>query len=115
MRFNGRSLAVVAAGIVALGAPGCGGGGGDEEPAAQAAQQQGGEGQERFASTCGGCHTLGAAGTRGTVGPNLDELEPDRARVLDAIRTGPGQMPANLISGAEAEAVADFVAMSAGG
>jgi mono/diheme cytochrome c family protein len=26
-----------------------------------------------FASTCGGCHTLNAAGTSGTVGPNLDQ------------------------------------------
>jgi mono/diheme cytochrome c family protein len=29
---------------------------------------------EFFATNCGGCHTLGAAGTTGTVGPNLDQV-----------------------------------------
>jgi mono/diheme cytochrome c family protein len=29
---------------------------------------------EFFATNCGGCHTLGAAGTTGTVGPDLDEV-----------------------------------------
>ncbi len=29
---------------------------------------------EFFATNCGGCHVLGAAGTTGTVGPNLDEM-----------------------------------------
>jgi mono/diheme cytochrome c family protein len=31
---------------------------------------------EFFATNCGGCHTLGAAGTTGTVGPNLDQSLP---------------------------------------
>lgn len=31
---------------------------------------------EFFATNCGGCHTLGAAGTTGTIGPNLDEVLP---------------------------------------
>ncbi len=30
------------------------------------------EGKEQFLDKCGGCHTLGAAGTNGTIGPNLD-------------------------------------------
>jgi mono/diheme cytochrome c family protein len=30
------------------------------------------EGKELFLEKCGGCHTLAAAGTNGTVGPNLD-------------------------------------------
>ncbi len=29
---------------------------------------------EFFSTNCGGCHTLGAAGTTGTVGPNLDDV-----------------------------------------
>ena len=29
---------------------------------------------EFFAANCGGCHTLGVAGTTGTIGPNLDEI-----------------------------------------
>lgn len=31
---------------------------------------------EFFATNCGGCHTLSAAGTTGTVGPNLDDVLP---------------------------------------
>jgi mono/diheme cytochrome c family protein len=34
------------------------------------------EDSELFAQLCGGCHTLEAAGTSGTTGPNLDEALP---------------------------------------
>lgn len=70
-----------------------------------------------FSTTCGGCHTLAAAGTTATVGPNLDELQPTVEQVLAAIENGgagTGQMPAGLLSGAEAESVAAFVAGAAG-
>lgn len=30
---------------------------------------------EFFATNCGGCHTLEAAGTTGAIGPNLDEIQ----------------------------------------
>src|SRR5690606_26090379 len=42
---------------------------------------------------CAVCHTLEAAGATGTIGPSLDELKPDKARVLEAVRTGIGVMP----------------------
>ncbi len=80
----------------------------------QAAQPPVGPGKDLFASTCGGCHTLAAAGTTGTVGPNLDDLKPDQATVQAAIQNGPGAMPANLLTGAQAQQVAAFVAASAG-
>jgi cytochrome c553 len=70
-----------------------------------------------FASTCGSCHTLAAADTDATVGPNLDDLQPDSAMVMAAIENGgagSGVMPAGLLSGEEAQAVADYVAKSAG-
>jgi heme/copper-type cytochrome/quinol oxidase subunit 1 len=70
-----------------------------------------------FSSTCGSCHTLSAAGTSGAIGPNLDDLRPDTAQVVEAIKrggAGGGGMPANLITGADAEAVANFVARNAG-
>jgi mono/diheme cytochrome c family protein len=80
----------------------------------QAAQPPAAKGKDLFASTCGACHTLAAAGTTGTVGPNLDDLMPDQATVSAAIQGGPGVMPANLLSGAQAQQVAAFVAASAG-
>ncbi len=72
-------------------------------------------GQERFVTTCGGCHVLADAGTNGQVGPNLDELAPDVDTVLTAIEVGPGQMPENLLEGEEAREVAEYVAASTGG
>lgn len=34
---------------------------------------------EFFATNCGGCHILGAAGTTGNVGPNLDQVLPGQS------------------------------------
>ena len=116
---------------LALAAAGCGGD--DEDDAGTTAEQApaqtestdtGGTGGARedasagrdlFAGTCGGCHTLEAAQTQGTTGPNLDELKPDAERVRTAIREGPGIMPENLFEGSEADQVAAFVAENAGG
>jgi cbb3-type cytochrome c oxidase subunit III len=94
-------------------------------------------GRKLFVAKCGGCHTLAAAGTSGTVGPNLDDsFAQARADgfkessiediVLDQIRI-PGQyatgnasdelqanMPANLVTGKDAKDVAAFVAANAG-
>lgn len=61
---------------------------------------------------CAICHTLEAAGAAGQVGPSLDELKPDRARVLDTVRTGIGPMPPyeGKLTDEQIRAVADFVA-----
>jgi len=106
---RGTLVVVAAAALVA----GCGGGddGGGSEPAG-GGQAAGGE--ELFVERCGSCHTLSAAGTDGSVGPNLDDLRPDAARVQEAIRTAPGVMPDGLAEGAEAQAIADYVAGAAG-
>jgi mono/diheme cytochrome c family protein len=92
--------------VLAFAFAGCGGGstggGGAKTP------------EETFAGTCGSCHTLAAAGTSGTFGPNLDELKPDIARVQAAIEAGPGGMPAGLLEGDKAEQIAAYVANSAG-
>jgi mono/diheme cytochrome c family protein len=63
-----------------------------------------------FASTCGGCHMLADAKTMGAVGPNLDNLNDDAARVLMQIKNGQGAMPAGLLMGADAQKVANYVA-----
>jgi mono/diheme cytochrome c family protein len=90
--------------LVAL--AGCGGGGSDTS---------GKTPKDTFAGTCGSCHTLSDAGTKGTFGPNLDDLAPDKARVLNAIKTGPGGMPSGLLDAAQADAVAGYVSSVSGG
>ena len=65
---------------------------------------------------CHLCHTLKAAGAEGTLGPSLDELKPDLAKALQAVRNGSGVMPAfrDKLTPAQIEAVSRFVAESAG-
>lgn len=56
------------------------------------------EGKKLFTQTaapaCSVCHTLKHAGAAGEIGPSLNELKPDAARVEKALRNGIGQMPA---------------------
>ena len=42
---------------------------------------------------CGSCHVLAAAGTSGTVGPNLDETQPSAENTYEQILNGGGGMP----------------------
>ena len=42
---------------------------------------------------CAICHTLADAGTKGKVGPVLDQIKPSEERVLNALRNGKGGMP----------------------
>jgi cbb3-type cytochrome c oxidase subunit III len=103
----------------ALLAAGCGTGG---KAVAHADTQNG---QKLFTTSCGGCHTLAAAGTSGTIGPNLDDaFGPSRAQgfkqstiqnvVLLQIREASKPMPDNLVKGQNAEDVAAYVATVAG-
>lgn len=82
-------------------------------------------GQKLFQAQCGGCHTLAAAGTQGTVGPNLDDaFRADKQQdfkestiqnvVLVQIRQPSPPMPANLVKGQDAQDVAAYVAAVAG-
>jgi cytochrome c553 len=101
-------------------------GGGNQAPSESSAQTGGGggggasasaEGKQIFTQSCGTCHTLADAGTSGTIGPVLDELKPNKARVLNAIKNGgagSGAMPANIVTGQEATAVAEYVSSVAG-
>jgi mono/diheme cytochrome c family protein len=83
---------------------------------AQAQQQGGGaassDPKALFASNCGGCHTLAAAGTTGTVGPNLDQLNIPVARIEEQIRKGGGGMPPfeGKLTDAQITALAKWVA-----
>ena len=75
-------------------------------------------GRELFALNCSMCHTLAASNAVGVVGPNLDQLRPPEELTLDAIENGRargvGQMPADLLSGPDAQDVASYVAAVAG-
>jgi cytochrome c6 len=75
------------------------------------------QGKELFIANCKSCHTLAAVQAHGVTGPNLDELAPDRQRVLNAIKrggTGDGRMPAGLLQDEDAQAAAAYVASVAG-
>jgi len=72
--------------------------------------------------TCGGCHTLARAGSKGTTGPNLDDAFADARSVgmtdntikgvvrdqISHVRRG-SVMPNNLLKGADAIDVAAYV------
>jgi cbb3-type cytochrome c oxidase subunit III len=111
--------AVLLLGVTALLA-GCGTGG-----KATSGDQQNGQKLFTGKGQCGGCHTLAAAGTSGTVGPNLDDaFRADRQQgfkqstiqnvVLDQIREPSAPMPKNLVTGQDAQDVAAYVAAVAG-
>jgi cytochrome c6 len=71
------------------------------------------DGRKLFTSvtpSCALCHTLKDAGAAGQIGPSLDELKPDRDRVLKALKNGIGQMPAfRHLSEAEMQALAVYL------
>ncbi|MGH3010014.1 MAG: c-type cytochrome [Gaiellaceae bacterium] len=137
-RVGGVGLAAIAG--ATLLASGCGYGGVVSASAHPDVQN----GQKLFSATCGSCHTLQAAGTSGTIGPNLDNaFAADRTQgypdstvenvVLDQIRLGSGPiatytthehgvkgltpqtpMPSNLLTGQDAIDVAAYVGSVAG-
>lgn len=83
-------------------------------------------GKDLFVQKCGSCHGLKAAGTSGNVGPNLDysfgaAVKSGESRktvkgvVLKQIQFPMGsEMPANLVKGKDADAVAEYVSQVAG-
>jgi mono/diheme cytochrome c family protein len=66
---------------------------------------------------CGGCHTLAAAHSTGTVGPNLDELKPDYRAVTAQVTNGGAAMPSfkQTLSTQQIADVAAYVVKSTGG
>ena len=132
-----RTLLAIVLAAVALGLTACGGEDDDAAtpPAATAPTEEvtttagedddGGEdgegdaeaGASVFASAgCGGCHTLDAAGSSGTVGPNLDDADPDFDRVVEMVTNGSGQMPSfeDQLTEKQIRDVAAYVSESAG-
>jgi mono/diheme cytochrome c family protein len=84
-------------------------------PAPSTGQGDPAAGKTVFAKAgCGACHTLKAAGSSGTVGPNLDQLKPPFDRVVHQVEVGGGPMPAfkGVLSPKEIRDVAAFVVAS---
>lgn len=118
-----RLALVLVLGALALVAAGCGG---DDEPDSAAPPttttddggSEGGDaanGEQVFASAgCGGCHTFAAAGSTGSVGPNLDDAAPSFDKVVSQVTSGGGAMPSfeDELSEQEIRDVAAFVSGS---
>ncbi|TML06048.1 MAG: c-type cytochrome [Actinobacteria bacterium] len=130
-----RPLFAAAGGVaLAIALAGCGTGGISKG----AADQEHGKKLFLGKGQCAGCHTLAAAGSTGTIGPNLDDAfaqaradgykESAIRNIVHEQIKYPGQyevaqnnpsflsanMPANLVRGQDAEDVAAFVAANAG-
>jgi cytochrome c551 len=119
-----RPIAILCVAAAAAIAAGCGGE--IEVPEDQTTAHRG---AELFNQRCSGCHTFEAANAYGskpegelqggerTNGPNFDQRKESRDDVLFAIRNGGFSgsiMPANVVVGEDAEAVADFVSKYSG-
>lgn len=98
---------------------GCGGNSGDSIDTKSAVINEGGQ---LFAERCSGCHTLSAVGAEGSAtkvnsqerpdGPNFNVRKECYADVIYAIENGGFSgaiMPANIVVGPEAKAVAAFL------
>jgi len=74
-------------------------------------------GKPIFLANCGSCHTLAAAHTTGTIGPNLDQLKPDYQAVTAQVTNGGTVMPAfkSKLSSQQIADVAAYVVDSTGG
>ena len=64
---------------------------------------------------CAACHTLADAKSYGEMGPNLNQIKPDIARVINTVTNGTGVMPPyeGVLSTQEIKAVAHYVSISA--
>jgi cbb3-type cytochrome c oxidase subunit III len=78
--------------------------------------QAGNDGKSIFSANCASCHTLKAAGSSGTIGPNLDQLKPSFPIAQHQVEVGGGVMPAfkGKLTQKQIDAVAKFVADNAG-
>jgi mono/diheme cytochrome c family protein len=106
-----RSAALLT--LVVLALSGCGGS--KEDSSSPSSSTSSLPGAKVFADAgCGGCHTLAAAESKGTTGPNLDELRPDAQRVQRQVRNGGVGMPsfAKRLTETEISQVAEFVSES---
>ena len=62
-------------------------------------------------AVCSTCHTLADAGSNSQIGPNLNEIRPDKMTIMNAVTNGIGVMPPyeGQLTLEEIEAVAHYV------
>ena len=122
MRLRGLAGACAVL-VAAIAATGCGTTGLPEAGSGDATQ-----GRVLFKAKCGQCHTLADAGTKGVIGPNLDNaflqsradglgdltvqsvVRDQIAYPVEHPTTGAPGMPANIVTGDDADSVALYVA-----
>ena len=65
-------------------------------------------------AVCSSCHTLAEADSNGQIGPNLNEIRPDKMTVMNVVINGIGVMPAyeDQLTPEEIDAVAHYVSTS---
>ena len=121
--YEGDDAESVAAYVASVaGLPAAAGGGGGTETGGGAAggtRETGGEidGAAVFTEAgCGSCHTFEAAGSTGTIGPNLDEAAASTELAVERVTEGMGAMPAfgDQLSPEQIRAVAEYVSQTAG-
>ena len=66
-------------------------------------------------AVCSTCHTLADAGSNANIGPNLNEIRPDKITIINVVTHGIGVMPAYeyQLTSEEIDAVAHYVFTSA--
>jgi len=66
-------------------------------------------------AVCSTCHTLADAGSNAQIGPNLNEIRPDKMRIMTTVTNGIGVMPAyeGQLTSEEIEAVSHYVSVAA--
>jgi outer membrane protein assembly factor BamB len=89
---------------------------GSQKPTTTSAATGNAAGKAVFEANCATCHTLADANAHGSVGPNLDDLKPNKARVQRQVTNGGAAMPAfgGRLSKQQIDAVAAYVSSVAG-
>lgn len=99
-----KLLTLLLGSSLVLGLAACGGGdSGDKDTAS------GGEGAKIFDQKCSSCH---GGDLKGGMGPNLTKVgsKYSKDEILDILHNGKGQMPANVVTGDDADKVAEWLA-----
>ena len=66
-------------------------------------------------AVCSSCHILADANSSGQIGPNLNDIRPDKMRVINVVSNGIGVMPSyqGELTIEEIQAVAYYVSIAA--